>query len=332
MVRALLLGPALFQFVDPFRTLSGFLLDLSGAFFNGTTGVFGKLFASPDVDLFVFHFWACLGVALTAALVLFFSPVTWTPLGLLSGGLLVLALACIFTANKLIGVSLRAGIANGTAALVSFSFGLLLDPMRRKLSNLPLALGGLSLLMAAVVGIAYAGERSFQVEDEYERLLKGKRSDRVSGTWPGYSAGLFLAVLGGSLTGLTLAPMQYAPYDQRGLRYLPSMAVGIIVLAPVVDLLALAARGKRPELKPEKAAAPGLAAGLCRTLGLGSGIVSIRYLGYTLAYPILQSAMFVAGLWGIFVFHEMKDPQARRVYWLSGLSMLVGVSLLALSR
>lgn len=71
------------------------------------------------------------------------------------------------------------------------------------------------------------------------------------------AAGVFLAVLGGSLMGLTLAPMQYAPYDQRGLRYLPSMAVGVILLAPVVDVLALAARGKRPELKPEKAAAPG---------------------------------------------------------------------------
>lgn len=84
-------------------------------------------------------------------------------------------------------MSLRAGFANGTAALVSFAFGLLLDPIRRKLSNLPLALGGIGLLMAAVVGIAYAGERAFQKVDEDERLLTGKRSDRVSATWPGYS-------------------------------------------------------------------------------------------------------------------------------------------------
>ena len=51
-----------------------------------------------------------------------------------------------------------------------------------------------------------------------------------------------------------------------------------------------------------------------------------------LACAVMQAGLFVAGLWGIFVFHEMKEPQARRVYWLSGLSMLLGVSLLALSR
>lgn len=60
--------------------------------------------------------------------------------------------------------------------------------------------------------------------------------------------------------------------------------------------------------------------------------MSISFMGYTLAYPIVQSGMFVAGLWGIFAFHEMKDPAARRVYWLSGLIMLAGVGFLALAR
>lgn len=83
-------------------------------------------------------------------------------------------------------MSLRAGIANGTAALVSFFFGLFLDPNRRKLSNLPVALAGLSLLMGAIVGIAYAGERSCRVEEEHERLLTEKRSERVAATCPGY--------------------------------------------------------------------------------------------------------------------------------------------------
>jgi hypothetical protein len=71
------------------------------------------------------------------------------------------------------------------------------------------------------------------------------------------TAGLILAVLAGTLGALTLAPMQYAPSRERSLRYLPSMAGGIIFLAPVVDVLALAARGKRLELKPRKAAPPG---------------------------------------------------------------------------
>ncbi|GAQ77998.1 hypothetical protein KFL_000060640 [Klebsormidium nitens] len=333
MIRALL-NRKLHQSVVPMRTLAGLLLALTGAIFNGTTGVFGKLapVRGPDVDLFVFHFWACVGVALTATLVLLFGPVTWTPLGLLSGGLLALSLACSFTANKLIGVSLRAGIANGTAALVSFVFGLFLDPNRRKLRNLPVALAGLSLLMGAIVGIAYAGERSCRVEEEHERVLTGKRSERVAATCTGYIAGLFLAVLAGTLGALTLAPMQYAPSRERTLRYLPSMAVEVILLAPIVDVLALAARGKRLELKPKQAAPPGIAAGFCRTVGIAASILSIRHLGYTLAYPILQSSTFVAGLWGILVFHEMKDPESRKIYWLSGLVLLAGVTCLPLAR
>lgn len=101
MTRALLLSPTLHQSVLPMRTLAGLLLALTGAIFNGTTGIFGKdQVRGPDVDLFVFHFWACVGVALTAALVLLFGSVTWTPLGLLSGGLLALSLACSFSANS----------------------------------------------------------------------------------------------------------------------------------------------------------------------------------------------------------------------------------------
>lgn len=67
-------------------------------------------------------------------------------------------------------------------------------------------------------------------------------------------------------------------------------------------------------------------------MGIAASILSIRHLGYALAYPILQSSTFVAGLWGIFVFHEMKDPKSRIIYWLSGLLLLAGVTCLALAR
>lgn len=87
---------------------------------------------------------------------------------------------------ELIGVSLRAGIANGIAALVSFFFGLFVDPHRQKLTSLPVALVGLCLLMVALVGIAYAGERSCRVEEENERHSTGKRGDRVAATRTGY--------------------------------------------------------------------------------------------------------------------------------------------------
>lgn len=76
----------------------------------------------------------------------------------------------------------------------------------------------------------------------------------------------------------------------------------------------------------------GFAAGVNWNIANAAGILAIRYLGYALAYPIMQSGLFVGGLWGLYVFDEMKDRKARRIYWLSGLVLVAGVTCLALAR
>jgi glucose uptake protein GlcU len=76
----------------------------------------------------------------------------------------------------------------------------------------------------------------------------------------------------------------------------------------------------------------GFAAGVTWNVANAAGILAIKYLGYTLAYPIMQSGVFVGGLWGLCVFDEMKDRKARKIYWLSGLVLLAGVTCLALAR
>ena len=63
-------------------------------------------------------------------------------------------------------MSVAPAILSGVTALVSFLFGLLLDPIGRRVSDLPAALAGLALLMAGIPGIAYACERSYQAERE----------------------------------------------------------------------------------------------------------------------------------------------------------------------
>jgi glucose uptake protein GlcU len=59
---------------------------------------------------------------------------------------------------------------------------------------------------------------------------------------------------------------------------------------------------------------------------------AIGYIGYGLAYPIVQSSLFVSGLWGIFLFDEMKGGKNRALFWLSGAFLVVGASLLTLSK
>lgn len=90
--------------------------------------------------------------------------------------------------SDLVGVSVGPGIWCGTSALVSFFFGLFLDPVKREVSNLPLAVAGLCLLMVAIAGIAFAGEYACRVEDSQEPLLPGnRRRGRVCDTWGGYA-------------------------------------------------------------------------------------------------------------------------------------------------
>lgn len=59
-------------------------------------------------------------------------------------------------------------------------------------------------------------------------------------------------------------------------------------------------------------------------------IIAIPALSYSVAYPILQCALFVAGLWGIFVFKEIRD-RAVFVFFASGAVLLSGATCLALS-
>jgi drug/metabolite transporter (DMT)-like permease len=96
----LLLRPELHRAaVFHMRSAVGLLLALIAAVFNGTFGVFAKdEVKGPDVDIFVFHFWASLGLACTGVLFLLFAPIVWTPMGVISGALLVLSSACAFWA------------------------------------------------------------------------------------------------------------------------------------------------------------------------------------------------------------------------------------------
>jgi glucose uptake protein GlcU len=52
-------------------------------------------------------------------------------------------------------------------------------------------------------------------------------------------------------------------------------------------------------------------------------------LGVAISYPIMQSGLFVAGLWGVLLFGELRAPSAHALYWPGGAALLGGVALLA---
>ena len=61
-------------------------------------------------------------------------------------------------------------------------------------------------------------------------------------------------------------------------------------------------------------------------------MVATQLLGLAVAYPIMQSGLFVAGLWGIVLFGELSRLGPQLLYWAGGVVLSAGAVLLVLSK
>jgi len=46
----------------------------------------------------------------------------------------------------------------------------------------------------------------------------------------------------------------------------------------------------------------------------------------------MQAGLYVAGLWGIILFNELKLVREQITYWIGGVVLIVGAALLAFSK
>ncbi len=77
------------------------------------------------------------------------------------------------------------------------------------------------------------------------------------------------------------------------------------------------------------AALYGTLSGLMWALGNAAAAIAVSGgAGYSLAMPIMQSGLFISGIWGIALFGEI-DRRAQRSYWASGGILIAGVAFLA---
>jgi glucose uptake protein GlcU len=74
----------------------------------------------------------------------------------------------------------------------------------------------------------------------------------------------------------------------------------------------------------------GILSGLLWNISNILAIVAIPSLGYGVAYPILQCALFVAGIWGITVFKEIQG-RAIGVFFISGGILISGAVCVAVA-
>jgi len=54
-------------------------------------------------------------------------------------------------------------------------------------------------------------------------------------------------------------------------------------------------------------------------------IMSVTALGQGIGYSVVQSALLVSGLWGIYWYREIKDPVAVRKWFISAFITLCGM-------
>jgi len=287
------------------------------------------------------------------------------PLGLIAGFLLVCAFTFSFLAIPKVGLSVGQGVWGGTAIVVSFVDGLIVGNSSIK-NNLIIV--ALALLLTGVVGIAFCQELSMKLPlgclgeskkrdseepltDEAARDSKNyttteqdyeiMEDDNDNGNPPAIGAsnfviGMIFALIVGVCGGSILVPMTYVSDATSGLVFVPSLGIGAGIFSPLVPLIYLGATGELSKMSVAdlhlgSCLVPGMIAGTIWNFGNVASIWAIPRMGYSVAYPIMQCALLVSALWGVFVFGEITDRKTIFVLFVSGLVLLGGAGVLSIS-
>lgn len=266
-------------------------------------------------------------------------------LGLVAGALLVVALGASFLAIEKIGVALAQGTFGGTAIIVSYIWGTVI--FGESPSNLALSVCGLLLLIAGVLCIAMTknitailfAPSSLPSEehlllgsaDPEMRLSESKpEKDGQEVTADGQVIGIAWAILVGFSGGSILAPSHYTQPEEGGLAFIPSFGFGAMIASPLLTLCWFGFYEKQAPEWNLQCLPVGIFSGTLWNISNALAVVAIPELGYGVAYPILQCALFVAGIWGIVLFDEIKGHEIG-VFFMSGLVLIGGAVMVAVA-
>jgi hypothetical protein len=151
----------------------------------------------------------------------------------------------------------------------------------------------------------------------------------------GMLAAVFCGIWGGSI----LVPMKFVPLDDKGTHYLISFSIGssiINISLWIIRYLYYVGRYKSfqtayhqlPSFHVRVMWRSGGLAGLLWSIGNYFSLISVYYLGEGVGYPLVQTSILVAGLWGIFYFKEV--PRSKVGKWFAS-SLLTVLGILMLS-
>jgi glucose uptake protein GlcU len=152
--------------------------------------------------------------------------------------------------------------------------------------------------------------------------------------------GMASAVFNGAWGGSIMVPMKFAPADAKGRGYVISFAIGASIVTLFLWILRYSyylsrlksfrkAYDALPSFHLPVVWLPGALSGGMWSVGNFFSILSVEHLGEGVGYSVIQAAMLVSGLWGIFFFHEIKDTMAITKWFASAGLTISGILLLS---
>lgn len=145
-----------------------------------------------------------------------------------------------------------------------------------------------------------------------------------------FAIGIGCALLLGITNGSMLAPIRMAPREASGINFIVSFGIGCLMLSPVFTIPYYAYKWSLPDFG-FKTWLPlrGLICGTLWNIGNWASIYAVLLLGQAVGFTLCQTALLVAGLWGIFLFREISGWIRITIFFSSALVLLCGVALLA---
>ncbi len=145
--------------------------------------------------------------------------------------------------------------------------------------------------------------------------------------------GIICAIGMGLLNGSLLLPVQYLVENEDDPEaFLIPFSITSVVISPIFLLIYSLIRRKRPEFYFKDAFFMVFLSGVIWTIGSYCSIYAVIFLGISFGFPLTQTALVVCGVWGIFVFKEIRVKEKIYLWCASLIIILTGVIMLSMSR
>jgi len=134
--------------------------------------------------------------------------------------------------------------------------------------------------------------------------------------------GLIIAAVAGVIFGSQFVPLKLGQLSPQ-VFFFP-MSLGIMMTGLAIALFL------KVKLKNE-AVLESLASGAIWNLGNLLAVIAISLIGLSKGFPITQSAVLIAVLWGLFYFKEITQPKKKLQVLMGAIILLLGVIILGIA-